>query len=144
MCAGQMGWVRGLAASATMLAAGAGCAINGLWEATREEVLQRVLPSAVQVVLERNGERFRTGSGVAIAARRSGAGADCFVLTSGHTVSRLPTPTEAYVLFGRHRGAGTRARATGTAPWPYALAFTTARILGCARREPAGLAGEAR
>jgi len=112
MCAGQMGWVRGLAASATMLAAGAGCAINGLWEATREEVLQRVLPSAVQVVLERNGERFRTGSGVAIAARRSGAGADCFVLTSGHTVSRLPTPTEAYVLFGRHRGAGTRARAT--------------------------------
>jgi len=89
-----------------------GCGAARLGEPTREEVLRRILPSAVQIVLEQDGRRFRTGSGVAIAAHPSGAGTECFVLTSGHTVSRLPAPTEAYILFGRHRGAGTRARAT--------------------------------
>lgn len=113
MGAGGMRRVHGLAVCAGLLAVASGCAAPRLWrEPTRQEVLERILPSAVQIVLERDGQRFRTGSGVVIAARPSGRGADCFVLTSGHTFSRLSGQEQAYVLFGRHRGTGTKVPAT--------------------------------
>jgi hypothetical protein len=75
-------------------------------------VVERILPSSVQIVMERNGDRFRSGSGVAIAARPSPQGSDCFVLTSGHTLSRRSGPQQILVLFGRHRGGGRKSPAT--------------------------------
>jgi hypothetical protein len=95
-----------------ILAVGSGCAISRPWEPSREQVLELILPSSVQIVLERDGQRVRSGSGVAIAARQSAPGADCFVLTSGHTLSRRSGQDRVFVLFGRHQGAGSRAPAT--------------------------------
>src|SRR5438094_6536919 len=88
------------------------CAAIRFGEPTREEVLQRIFPSAVQVVVEqREGRRIKSGSGVAIAARRTAEGPACFVLTSGHTFSGLAGKTEIFAVFGRHAGEGRRARA---------------------------------
>src|SRR3989442_6245959 len=79
---------------------------------SREEVLQKILPSTVQIVVEqREGRRITSGSGVAIASRRTGVGASCFVLTSRHTFSGLVRKMEIYSIFGRHRGPGQKARA---------------------------------
>ncbi len=104
--------MRKLAICVMILAVNSGCAIGRLWEPTREQVLERILPSSVQIVLERDGQRFRSGSGVAIAARPSARGTECFVLTSGHTLSRRSGQDRVFVLFGRHHGAGTKAPAT--------------------------------
>lgn len=90
----------------------AGCATSRFLEPTREQVLQEILPSSVQIVLEQDGRRFRSASGVVIAARPSAQGTDCFILTSGHTVTRLSGQEEVYVLFERYRGTGTKARAS--------------------------------
>ena len=78
-----------------------------------KEVIQHVLESSVQVVLERSGDRFRTGSGVVIAATADGTGSDCLVLSSGHTFAGVNPgdENETYVLFDRHHGAATKARA---------------------------------
>ena len=104
--------MRRVAVSLMMLALSSGCAMSRLWEPSREQILEHVLPSSVQVVLERDGYRFRSGSGVAIAARPSLGGTDCFVLTSGHTFSG-PTDTDrVFVLFGRSHGEGTKVAAT--------------------------------
>src|SRR5256885_83574 len=74
---------------------------------SREEVLRKILPSAVQVVVEqREGRRIKSGSGVAIASRRTGEGASCFVLTSGHTFSGIAGKAEIYAVFDRHLGPG--------------------------------------
>ena len=90
----------------------AGCAGARSGEPTREEVLQKILPSAVQVVVEqREGRRIKSGSGVAIAARRTTDGPACFVLTAGHTFSGLAGKTEIYAVFGRHLGAGRKVHA---------------------------------
>ncbi len=75
---------------------------------SREDVLARLLPSAVQIVLENpEGRRFRTGSGVIIAARPSGDGstsaAACFVLTSGHTVTGAAGQKAIYLVVVAHR-----------------------------------------
>src|SRR3989304_5398240 len=100
-----------LAASATIVALGAGCVITPPREPSREDVLDRLLPSAVQIVLEHpEGRRFRTGSGVVIASRPKGRGSECFVLTSGHTVAGAIGRKGIYLLFGRQRGAGTQGR----------------------------------
>ncbi len=91
-----------------------GCSIARLWGPSREEVLQRILPPSVQIVVEQQeGRRVRTGSGVVLGFRRTDQrpALDCFVLTSGHTVSDLVGQKEVYVLFGRHRGDGKKARA---------------------------------
>ena len=105
--------IRPLVASATIIALAAGCGLTGLREPNREDVLQRILPSAVQIVLEQQeGRRFRTGSGVVIASRPAARRVDCFVLTSGHAVADAVGQKEIYLLFGRHRGAGTKERAT--------------------------------
>ena len=88
-----------------------GCAINSLCRSSREEIIQQVVPSSVQIVLEREGRRYRSGSGVAIAARPSGQGTECLVLTSGHTLSQRLDTDQVSVLFGRHRGAGSKVSA---------------------------------
>jgi S1-C subfamily serine protease len=89
----------------------AGC--GSFREPNRQEVLDRILPSSVQIVVEqREGRRLRTGSGVAIAARRSGQTVECLVLTAGHTVSGLVDRVSIYTLFGRQDGTGTKVPAT--------------------------------
>lgn len=104
---------RSLAAVATIAALAAGCAISPPREPSREDVLDRLLPSAVQIVLENpEGRRFRTGSGVVIASRPKGRHSDCYVLTSGHTVADAIGQKAIYLLFGRQRGAG--AKETGS------------------------------
>ena len=104
--------MRKLAICAVILAVSSGCAVSRLWGPTREEVVERILPSAIQIVVERNGQRFRSGSGVAIAVRVSPRGTDCFVLTSGHTLSRLSDQDRVFVLFGRQSGPGNKASTT--------------------------------
>jgi serine protease Do len=91
-----------------------GCSFGRLWEPSREQVLERILPSAVQVVLEQQeGRRFRSSSGIAIGARGSGHETECFVVTAGHTVSGPGAATKAiYVVFDRHRGGGTKVPAS--------------------------------
>jgi len=90
-----------------------GCGVGRLWEPSREEVLDRILPSAVKIVLEQpEGRRVRTGSGVALASRQVGTRVDCFVVTAGHTVAGLAEKSQAYVVFGGHQGAAVRASAT--------------------------------
>ena len=90
-----------------------GCGAGRLWEPSREEVLERILPSAVQVVLEQSeGRRVRSGSGVAVASRQVGSRVDCFVVTSGHTVAGLVEKSQVYVVFGGHRGNTVKAPAT--------------------------------
>ncbi len=89
-----------------------GCAADRVCRAGREDVIERFVPSGVQVVLERDGQRFRSGSGVAIAARRSERGTECLVLTSGHTLSRRSETDRVFVLVGRHRGPAAKAEAT--------------------------------
>jgi len=102
-------FARSLAAGATIVALGAGCVITPPREPSREDVLDRLLPSAVQIVLEHpEGRRFRTGSGVVIVSRPKGRRSECFVLTSGHTVAGAIGRKAIYLLFGRQRGAGTK------------------------------------
>src|SRR5574341_1969142 len=85
---------------------------NGEPPASRrdKDVILHVLGSSVQVVLERNGERFRTGSGVVILATPDGTGSECLVLSSGHTFAGVKAgdENEAYVLLDRHQGAATK------------------------------------
>jgi len=101
---------RALSILAIVLAS-AGCATIRP-EPTREDVLQKVLPSAVQIVVEqREGRRIKSGSGVAIASRRTPEGSSCFVLTTGHIFSGLAGKTEIFAVFGRHLGEGRKARA---------------------------------
>ncbi len=107
------GRVSGIAFGAIIGALVSGCGIAGFREPSREEVLQRILPSSVQIVIEQQeGRRVRTGSGVVLASRRSGEGTDCFILTSGHTMSGIAGQKEVYVVFGRYRGEDKKARAT--------------------------------
>ena len=109
-----LGWP--LAIIVATAALGYGCATARPGGPSREDVLAGVLPSAVQIVIEHpEGRRFRTGSGVIIASRSTASGtaerADCFVLTSGHTVAGLAGQKAIYLLFGRQRGEGTKASA---------------------------------
>jgi S1-C subfamily serine protease len=78
----------------------------------RKETLHKILPTAVQIVVERDGARLRTGSGVVIASRPSAAGSDCYVLTAGHVLTGL-ADVEIYAILDRYRGgSGSRMRAT--------------------------------
>jgi S1-C subfamily serine protease len=97
----------GLALAVAALATG--CTLSSLWEPTEEQVLERILPSAVQIVLEHpEGRRFRTSSGVIVGARE--AGRECFVLTAAHTFSGAHGKA-VYVIFGSHAGGGAKADA---------------------------------
>ena len=104
--------MRSLTIGAIILALGTGCALQSVFRAGRADVIEQIVPSGVQIVLERDGERFRSGSGVAIAARPTAQGVECFVLTSGHTLSRRSETDRVFVLFGRHRSTGTKVAAT--------------------------------
>jgi len=104
--------VRRLTICAIVLVLSTGCTINSICRPTREDVIERIVPSSVQIVLERDGERFRSGSGVAIAARPSDRGTECFVLTSGHTLARRSEKDRLFVVFGRHHSTGTKASAS--------------------------------
>ena len=104
--------IQGLALVAALVTVGAGCATDRLWAPSREQVIQRILPSSVQVVLEEQGRRFRSGSGVIIAAPPTGPRAECLVLTAGHTLHGLNESQQLSVLLERHRGKGTRVPAT--------------------------------
>jgi hypothetical protein len=44
------------------------------WESQRRIVIDRILGSTVQIVLEREGKRVRSGSGVVVAGRPSATG----------------------------------------------------------------------
>ena len=100
------------AAAVLTLISAAGCGGTGFREPPPERVLDDILPASVQVVLEQQeGRRFRSGSGVVVAAR-PGPGDDCFILTSGHTFAGTGRGKEIRVLFRRHEGAGVRASAT--------------------------------
>ena len=84
-------------------------AVNGcagpVWEPTRQDVLQRTLTSAVQILVEEpDGKRIRSGSGVAVGSRAGSKSRYCFVLTSGHTLSGLAEPVRVFTVFGSHRG----------------------------------------
>ncbi len=104
---------RGALVGAIVAALVGGCAFAGFREPSREAVLQRILPSAVQIVIEqREGRRVRTASGVVLASRTTNQRPTCFVLTAGHAVSGIVGEKAVYVVFGRHRGDGTRAQAT--------------------------------
>ena len=142
------GFVRG-AMLVALLSLPAGCvsnpsptpsipsALNGEPPARRLErdVIQHVLRSSVQVVLERNGERYRTGSGVVIVAKPAATASECLVLSSGHTFAGLKAGQdgdgEIYVLLDRHQGAATKVRAQlvargATAPVDLALLLVRA------------------
>ncbi|HWC03823.1 MAG TPA: serine protease [Methylomirabilota bacterium] len=108
--------------AATGLLCAAGCAASAPTIPPRVEppplpvnrdVVQHILRSSVQVVLERNGERFRTGSGVVIVATPDGTVSECLVLSSGHTFAGVKAgdENETYVLFDRHQGGDARVRA---------------------------------
>src|SRR5262245_20061309 len=69
-----------LTLAVTALLAGGGSGTIWARDAEPELTLERVLPSSVQVVLEQQeGRRFRSGSGVVIAARSAAEGPDCFI-----------------------------------------------------------------
>ncbi len=105
----------GLGVCAVLLVLGSGCATDPIARPvapTRGQIVQQILPTTVQIALEEDGRRVRSGSGVVIAARPVSDGADCYVLTSGHMLARLSGQETVYVLLGRHQGPGSRARAT--------------------------------
>ncbi len=103
----------GLALAVSVASLGTGCTLTNLWQPTDEQVLQRILPSAVQVVLEQSeGRRFRTASGVIIAARPATGGTECFVLTAAHTFAGAARGKAVYVIVGSHEDRGTKVPAT--------------------------------
>jgi S1-C subfamily serine protease len=103
---------RELIVAALVGALAVGCT-TGLREPTREEVLQRILPSAVQIVVEqREGRRVRTASGVVLNSPTTSHRQACYVLTAGHAVSGIVGEKEVYVTFGRYKGDNKRAQAT--------------------------------
>ena len=105
---------RAVALGAIVGALVSGCGLAPFGQPGREEVLERVVSSAVQVIIEQQeGHRVRTGSGVVLASqRKDGHIVDCFILTSGHTVSDVADHKEAFVLLGRGRGGVTKMPAT--------------------------------
>lgn len=90
---------------------GTRCVLPQVWEPKDDKVLERILPSAVQVVLEQEGRRVRAASGVVMATRPSAAGTECFVLTAGHTFSGSARGKAVYVIFGSHDGRRAKVQA---------------------------------
>jgi hypothetical protein len=95
----------GLALAAALAAS---CTPTSWWQPTEEQILEQILPSAAQVILEHpEGRRFRTSSGVVVGARNAGAGQECYVLTAAHTFSGAGAHGKAiYVVLGSHAGPG--------------------------------------
>ena len=91
---------------------GAGCTSDRLWAPSREQVIQRILPPSVQVVLEEHGRRVRSASGVVIAARPIATRTECLVLIAGHTLHGMAESQQLSILLDRHLGKGTRVPAS--------------------------------
>lgn len=92
-----------------------GCTVAPPPEPTRDDILQRILPATVQVVVEQQeGRRLRSSSGVAVASRATSGITECFVLTSGHTVTGVKGHRQVYVFFGRHLGGGVGQKTSAT------------------------------
>jgi S1-C subfamily serine protease len=105
------GWMVAALGLVPMLAAG--CSANRLWAPSREDILQRILPTAVHIaVVERGGERVKSGSGVAIGSRATKDGESCFILTLGRIVSGLSGDKQLFVTFGRYQDEGEKVPAT--------------------------------
>jgi S1-C subfamily serine protease len=103
--------VKTLAGFALLLVLG-GAAQPAVADGPRQEAIRKILPTVVQIVVEQDGTRVRTGSGVIVGSRPSESGTDCYVLTAGHVFTDLPDG-QIYALLGRHRGGtGSRTRAT--------------------------------
>jgi S1-C subfamily serine protease len=104
----------GMAASvAAVLLLSSGCVSTQPETAAPDRVVQRILLSTVQVVVARDGHRFRSSSGVVIGTRRGADGIDCVVITADHTLAHLAEDgTDTIdVLFDRDRGPGVASRA---------------------------------
>jgi S1-C subfamily serine protease len=100
----------GLTVAVLMAAA---CRSTPWSEPTRDDIIRRILPAVVQVVVEQQeGRRLRTGSGVAVAARNAARGRECFVLTSGHTVTDIDGRRQVHIVLDRHLGDGAGKKAT--------------------------------
>lgn len=85
----------------------AACSALPWWQPNRDDIIQRILPTVVQVVVEQQeGRRTRSGSGVTLAAQGGSPGAECFVLTSGHTVADGEGRRQVHVVFDRHLADG--------------------------------------
>lgn len=94
-------------ALALLVVTAAACSVTSSPESTRDDIIQRILPATVQVVVEQQeGRRLRTGSGVAVAIRDAPRGTECFVLTSAHTVAEGEGRRQVQVVFDRHLGDG--------------------------------------
>jgi S1-C subfamily serine protease len=103
--------VKTLAGFALLLVLG-GAAQPAVADGPRQEAIRKILPTVVQIVVEQDGTRVRTGSGVIVGSRPSESGTACYVLTAGHVFTDLPGG-QIYALLGRHRGGtGSRTRAT--------------------------------
>ncbi|MGH7311693.1 MAG: S1 family peptidase [Candidatus Rokuibacteriota bacterium] len=76
-----------------------------------DDVLERALRASVQIVVEQDGERLRTASGVVVARRTARPGPECLILSTAHPFSALATDTQVRVLFDRDRGPGVPVRA---------------------------------
>src|SRR5262245_45147987 len=97
---------RRLACTVVATALVSGCAAMPFREPTREEVLDRILPASVQVLVEDGGRQVRAGSGVAIASRATADGRYCFVLTSGHLLSGTALSGGTRDVSGNGRDSG--------------------------------------
>lgn len=131
---------RNAASALTLMLLSAGCSMTRP-EPSREDVLRKILPSAVQIVVEqREGRRVKSGSGVVIASLRTVDGPSCFVVTTGHTFSGLAGKAEIFAVFDRHTGEGHKARARLIASRDddaVDLALLRAEVDGCAPAPPA-------
>jgi len=113
-----------------------GCDVVRWWAPTRDDVVERVVSSAVQVLVEQQeGRRLRAGSGVVIATREGAGGTECFVLTSAHTVTGVQGRWSVSVVFDRHRGDGVGKKAPAAVlaerETPEDLAILRAESDGC-------------
>ena len=102
----------GLALPALLLPLAVGCATARPPGSSREAVLQQILPASVQIIIERDGRRFRSASGTVIAAEPTAEGVDCYVLTSGHAFARRVDGDRVSILLDRQAGPGTPVPAT--------------------------------
>ena len=71
--------------------------------------MRDLFPSSVQIVVERNGAPLRWGSGVVIGASPSTRGAECLVLTAGHTLIGLAADDQVFALLDRHQADSAKA-----------------------------------
>jgi S1-C subfamily serine protease len=93
------GRVGGTAVLAGAILVSSACAVERPHPVTRNEILQRILPSAAQIIVERAGHRVRSGSSVVVGARASAQGPECYALTSGHNLGRS-AEEEVYIVLG--------------------------------------------